>query len=241
MKLFFQKMWEKLLQARDRSNFGGNPAIINAWYIPERNSITFPAGILQPPFFRVDYPKAVNFGGIGIVMGHELTHGFDDMGVQFNGTGYLRRWITPHSAQGFRNMSGCVINEYSNVCFPNLTKPFNCINGVRTQGENIADNGGIKASFNAYMDWVGKHGREPQIPALQKYSMEQVFFLNFANLWCAKTNPQQLQKQLLTDEHCPGVARVTESVKNLPAFGQAFNCKLGDPMYPKPANKCNVW
>lgn len=176
-----------------------------------------------------------------MVMGHELTHGFDDQGVQWNGTGFLNPWIDPYSSTGFKKMAKCVIDEYSGFCFPpsyNLNP--NCISGQRTQGENIADNGGIKSAWSAYQALNNKMGMEPRLPGwMSQFSQDQLFFMSFAQVWCRNIKQSALQGPLLTDPHSPARFRVYGTVENVPQFGQAFNCPANSPMTP--ANHCTVW
>jgi predicted metalloendopeptidase len=231
--------FQLLYKSVNRADFSGSPAIVNAWYQPQYNSITFPAGILNPPFFEADFPAAVNYGGMGVVMGHELTHGFDDQGVQWNQNGTLSTWMDAYSQAGFKQMAQCIINEYSNFCFPSLPPP-NCVSGVRTQGENIADNGGIKSAYIAFKANQILDGTDPSLPGyMGKYTQDQLFFMAFGQVWCRNIKLSAIPQQLLLDPHAPARDRVLGTVKNFPQFGKAFNCPLGSPMYPK--NHCNVW
>jgi membrane metallo-endopeptidase-like protein 1 len=215
------------------------PAIVNAWYQPDFNSITFPSGILRPPFFRHDFPTAVNYGALGTVIGHEMTHGFDDQGVQFDATGYLQTWMTLHSRIGFKRMVDCVIRQYNRTCFPEVDM---CIDGVQTQGENTADNGGIREAYNAYRLYVNKYGEEPPLPNLKQFSMDQIFFLSFANVWCGDYETREyLENQLVTNVHSPPPARVLNTLKNFDEFGKVFQCTPGQPYYPFRSEVCYVW
>lgn len=217
-----------------------SPAIQNAWYQPWLNSLTIPAGEIQIPFYDIDYPSAVNFGGLGAVAGHELTHGFDDDGVQFGPNGTLYDWISPESSAYFtQNISQCVVDQYNQYCYPDLPSGNLCINGKVTQGENIADNGGTKTAFNAYVEWVKTHGYEALLPGLESFTMDQIFFLNFARSWCGAIKPEALEKQLLLDVHSPARDRVIGTLSNMKEFHMAFDCKAGDKMYPE--HTCDVW
>jgi len=229
-----QSTFGQLKQKGNRIEFLMSPAIVNAWYQPERNSITFPAAILNQPFYRYDFPQAVNYGGLGVVMGHELSHGFDDQGVQFDFDGTLNTWMTPHAETGFDQMAQCVVDEYGKFCYPQ-----SCINGITTQGENIGDNGGLKAAYRAYKAYTASHGEEAPLPGLENYTMDQIFFLSFGHVWCGSYSDDALTRQLLTNPHSPGKDRVIGAVQNFPKFAEAFKCKQGDPMYPKSA--CDVW
>jgi membrane metallo-endopeptidase-like protein 1 len=229
-----------LKRPTDRTEFGGppfGPALVNAWYQPERNSITFPAAILNEPFYRYDFPQAVNYGALGVVMGHELSHGFDDQGVQYDYDGTLNTWMTPVAEGGFKRMAQCVVDEYGRFCYPPPVDT--CINGVTTQGENIGDNGGLKAAYRAYKSYTASHGEEMPLPGLETYTMDQIFFLSYAYVWCGSYSDDTLLRQLLTNPHSPGKDRIIGAVQNFPKFAEAFKCKKGDPMYPTSA--CDVW
>jgi len=229
-----QFMWEGLKKMGDRKEFLMSPAVVNAWYQPERNSITFPAAILNEPFYRYDFPQAVNYGALGVVMGHELSHGFDDQGIQFDFDGTLNTWMTSTAELGFDKMAQCIVDEYSGFCYPQ-----GCINGIHTQGENIGDNGGLKAAYRAYKAYTASHGEEKSLPGMETYTMDQIFFLAYGQVWCGSYSDDALTRQLLTNEHSPGKDRVIGAVQNFPKFAEAFKCKLGDPMYPK--NACDIW
>jgi len=230
--------------AVNRTDFAGPPGITNAWYQPQLNSITFPQGILQQPFFDVDWPTSVNYGGLGIIAGHELTHGFDDEGVQWNGVGELRQWLDPISQKGFQRMADCVIQEYNGFCpLDNSTFDPSCINGANTQGENIADNGGLVAAYRAYKNVVNFKGPDATLPGslVGQFSHDQLFFLSFAQVWCepGTLNPVDEYFQLLLDPHSPSKYRILGSLQNFPGFRDAFNCPTGKAYAPE--QHCNVW
>ena len=170
----------------NRIDFNGPPGTTNAWYQPELNSITFPAAILHQPFYDPNWPASVNFGAMGVIAGHELTHGFDDEGVQWDGVGNLNGWMDASSQANFTNMANCVVNEYSNFC--PLDKSYYgssaCVDGAQTQGENIADNGGIHAAFRAYKNYINLYGPDPQLPdgLMGGFTADQLFFLAFAQV-----------------------------------------------------------
>uniref|UniRef100_A0A0N5A694 alanine--glyoxylate transaminase n=1 Tax=Parastrongyloides trichosuri TaxID=131310 RepID=A0A0N5A694_PARTI len=226
-----------------RNDFNGPPGTVNAWYQPELNSITFPAAILQPPFYDPEYPASVNFGSMGVVSGHELTHGFDDQGVQWNGVGELNPWIDDISKKSFQQMANCVINEYSSFCpLANTTYSPQCIIGAQTQGENIADNGGIHSAFRAYKAFTDFNGPDKRLPGsfASQYTHDQLFFLAFGQIWCRKPVSQQsTYHSLLTDVHSPAEFRVFGTIRNFPAFRIAFNCPLNSS--EAPSDHCNVW
>ncbi|CAJ0601297.1 unnamed protein product [Cylicocyclus nassatus] len=237
----------------DRSDFLGQPGAVNAWYQPELNSITFPAGILQPPYFHPLWPASINYGGMGIVAGHELTHGFDDEGVQWGPSGALSfpspsctnctGWMDANSTAGFNSMAQCVISEYDKFCPPNLSQYSpNCVNGVQTQGENIADNGGIHAAFRAYRTHIALDGPDPLLPdrLFGQFTHDQLFFLSFAQVWCEKPRSNdKLYQQLMVDPHSPSMYRVFGTIQNYPAFKVAFNCPANSAYTP--SSHCNVW
>ncbi|KAI1730222.1 peptidase family m13 domain-containing protein [Ditylenchus destructor] len=241
----YLSMWE-LIDATgnaDRSDFLGPPGSTNAWYQPQLNSITFPASILQQPFYDPEWPASVNYGGLGVVAGHELTHGFDDEGIQWNEVGELREWLDPLSQKGFRKMADCVVKEYNKFCplNGNIYQP-SCVNGDNTQGENIADNGGIRAAFLAYRNFLNLNGPDPQLPGplAKQFNHDQLFFLSFAQVWCENKPPEdEMFFQLLLDPHSPSEYRVWGTIQNFPAFRSAFNCPAGKAYTPE--KHCNVW
>ncbi|KAL3862327.1 hypothetical protein ACJMK2_008304 [Sinanodonta woodiana] len=212
------------------------PATVNAFYNPLLNVIMFPAGILQPPFYGRDQPKSMNYGGIGVVIGHEITHGFDDQGRQFDKDGNLQHWWTNDVIDRFKMKARCIIDQYGSYLLPeaNMT-----LNGINTQGENIADNGGLKQSFRAYRRWVEKRGKEEQrLPGLN-YNHNQIFFINFAQLWCANIRPEEGINRILNGVHSPGRFRVIGTLQNSREFAESFGCKRTD--YMNPDKKCYVW
>uniref|UniRef100_A0A8R1UW65 Peptidase n=1 Tax=Pristionchus pacificus TaxID=54126 RepID=A0A8R1UW65_PRIPA len=223
----------------DRTDFSGPSAITNAWYQPEVNSITFPGGILHAPFYDFNYPAAINYGGLGVIAGHELTHGFDDEGVQWEGTGILNSWMDDNSTVSFTKMAKCVVDEYSNFC--PLNAPLPCVDGDQTQGENIADNGGIQAAYKAFKAYEALNGPDPLLPGdLSLFNSDQLFFIGFAQVWCqSPPDDIDLLAQILVDPHSPSQYRVLGTVQNIPAFQKAFNCPAGSPYAP--IDHCNVW
>ncbi|KAF8354086.1 hypothetical protein PRIPAC_95709 [Pristionchus pacificus] len=222
---------------RDRTDFSSFIGITNAWYQPQMNSITFPEGILQEPFYSPDFPLATIFGGLGSISGHELTHGFDDQGVQWDGIGALNAWMSPDSQKDFNKMAQCVIDEYSSFCpFPGV-----CVNGANTQGENIADNGGIQAAYKALKAYESLKGADPRLPGFgSSFSSDQLFFLTFGQTWCDKEQSEDsFKKQIAGDVHSPAIYRVLGTIQNFPAFRNAFNCPVGKKYTP--ADHCDVW
>ena len=226
---------DKIEKPVDRAEWGMTPPTVNAYYNPSLNEIVFPAGILQPPFFDKEMDDAINFGGIGLVIGHELTHGFDDQGRQFDPQGNLRDWWTPGDAQEFKNRASCVANEYGSFVAVDDLK----LNGKLTLGENTADNGGARISLMALHKEIAQ---DPTAKAAQKidgYTTDQRFFLGFGRVWCQKRRPEYQRMLVSVDPHSPGKYRVDGVVENMPEFEQAWSCKAGQPMVS--ANACRVW
>uniref|UniRef100_A0A3P9N4P3 Neprilysin n=1 Tax=Poecilia reticulata TaxID=8081 RepID=A0A3P9N4P3_POERE len=211
-------------------------AVVNAFYSASKNQIVFPAGILQPPFFSKGQPKSLNYGGIGMVIGHEITHGFDDNGRNYDKDGDLKDWWTPDSTHRFLELSKCIIDQYSNFSW-DLANGLH-LNGNNTLGENIADNGGIRQAYQAYRDFVKQHGEEPTLPGID-LSHDQLFFLNFAQIWCGSHRPEQAVNSIKVDVHSPGMFRVLGSLQNFPEFAKAFNCNKSSNMVSD--NICRVF
>jgi len=215
----------------DPGEWNMTPPTVNAYYSPLHNNINFPAGILQPPFFDNRMDAAVNYGAIGSVMGHELTHGFDDQGRQFDGQGNLRNWWTPEDATEFEKRAECFIKEYS--AFTPVDDVH--LNGKLTLGENTADNGGVHLAFMALMKSMdGK----PQ-PKIDGFTPQQRFFLGYAQVWCQNVRPEAARMRAQIDPHSDGRDRVNGVVGNMPEFGEAFACHAGQSMIHAPA--CRVW
>lgn len=217
----------------DPKEWGMNAQTVNASYNPLLNSFTYPAGILQPPFFHKDFPLAMNYGAMGYVMGHELTHGFDDQGRKFDAEGRLTDWWTPASVEGFEARAACVEKQYDAY----EVEPGVHVNGALTLGENIGDIGGMKQAWDAYKAVERANGR-PE-PAFAGLSSDQLFFVAAAQVWCTEVAPEFFRLLVQTDPHSPSQFRVNGTVINHPAFGPAFSCAAGTPMNPK--EKCEVW
>jgi len=230
--------FKKLREQIDKNDWRthGSAAVVNAYYSPIENSIMFPAGILQGIFYDFDRPNYMNYGGIGFVIGHEITHGFDDTGRQFDSKGDLADWWQPETKNRFLKGAQCMIYQYGNYTVPEINMK---INGIITQGENIADNGGLKEARRAYDRYQTEYGREPALPGLQKYTSEQMFWLTSANSWCQVVKDQTLKNRLLTDSHSPARARINIPFRNLHQFSEDWNCPAGSKM--NPAHKCHVW
>ncbi|XP_046832673.1 neprilysin-4-like isoform X1 [Vespa crabro] len=217
------------------------PAVVNAYYSRYKNQIMFPAGILQPPFYHRYFPKSLNYGGIGVVIGHEITHGFDDKGRLFDKNGNLHRWWKNEDINGFHERAKCLIgkkfiDQYSRYTVSEVGAQ---INGINTQGENIADNGGIKQAFKAYERWLYINGdKDETLPGISATG-RQLFFLNFAQVWCGSMRPEAAKNKLRIAVHAPGKFRVIGTLSNSKAFADVFHCPLGTPM--NPINKCSVW
>ncbi|KAK6634979.1 hypothetical protein RUM44_000228 [Polyplax serrata] len=213
----------------------GRPAVVNAYYSGIENSIQFPAGILQGSFFSSDRPKYMNYGAIGFVIGHEITHGFDDQGRQFDKNGNLIDWWAKETEQKFIERAQCIIDQYGNYTAEEVGLQ---LNGINTQGENIADNGGVKEAYRAYVKWTQRHGEEPMLPGLP-YTPKQLFWISAANTWCCKYRPEALKIRIITGVHSPGMFRTNGPLSNMPEFSKDFKCPLGSKM--NPVKKCLVW
>ncbi|XP_056214943.1 neprilysin [Falco biarmicus] len=231
-----KKRLKKLREKVDKEEWISGAAVVNAFYSASRNQIVFPAGILQPPFFSASQPKSLNYGGIGMVIGHEITHGFDDNGRNFNENGDLVDWWTEESARSFKELSQCMVYQYGNFSWDLAGGQH--LSGINTLGENIADNGGVRQAYKAYENFVKKHGKEKLLPGLEM-NHKQLFFLNFAQVWCGTYRPEYAVNSIKTDVHSPGKFRVIGSLQNSPEFSQAFSCTKTN--YMDPAKKCQVW
>jgi len=215
----------------------GGAAVVNAFYSSAENSIQFPAGILDGVFFGADRPLYMNYGAIGLVIGHEITHGFDDQGSQKDGHGNLVNWWKPKAKANYLKKTQCVIDQYGNYTVEVDGETLN-IDGFNTQGENIADMGGAKEAFRAYNKLVELNGPEPLLPGLN-YSQRQLFWLSSAQAWCNVMRPATLKNRVLTDPHSPGNFRVNGPFANMPEFSQDWGCPLRSKM--NPVKKCVVW
>ncbi|XP_025913557.1 neprilysin isoform X2 [Apteryx mantelli] len=231
-----KKRLKKLREKVDKEEWISGAAVVNAFYSASRNQIVFPAGILQPPFFSATQSKSLNYGGIGMVIGHEITHGFDDNGRNFNENGDLLDWWTEESARNFKEQSQCMVYQYGNFSWDLAGGQH--LSGINTLGENIADNGGIRQAYKAYENFVKKNGNEKLLPGLEM-NHKQLFFLNFAQVWCGTYRPEYAVNSIKTDVHSPGKFRVIGSLQNSPEFSEAFSCTKTN--YMDPANKCRVW
>jgi putative endopeptidase len=218
----------------DHNEWGMTPPEVNAYYNPSMNDINFPAGILQPAFYDPKQDDAVNYGHIGAVIGHELTHGFDDEGKKFDGKGNLADWWTAEDTKKFVERTDCVANEYGSFTAVDDVK----VNGKLTLGENTADNGGLLLAYMAYLERAKTNGVDL---AAKKdgFSAPQRFYIGYAQNYCENSRPELVRTEVLTDPHSPNHFRVTGAIVNQPGFAAAFGCKKGSPMVP--ANSCRVW
>jgi len=230
----------KLGKPVDEKEWSMTPPTVNAYYSSSMNDINFPAGILQPPFFDFTIDPAVNFGGIGVVIGHEMTHGFDDQGSKYDGHGNLREWQTADDRKAFVERTDCEVAEYNSfdASPAHDDLPAQKLNGKLTLGENTADNGGLRIAYLALLDTLAKQGKTIN-DKIDDYTAGQRFFLGFAQVWCQNQTDQVARQLAITDPHSPGRWRTNGSVQNFEEFGKAFGCKKGQPMYPEHA--CRVW
>ncbi|MYL98682.1 M13 family peptidase [Novosphingobium sp. FGD1] len=222
-------------QPVDRAEWGMLPETVNAYYNPTYNEIVFPAAILQPPFFNLSADPAVNYGGIGAVIGHEMGHGFDDQGAKSDGTGNLRDWWTPADKAAFEKMQDKLAAQYDALC------PFDegktCVNGRLTMGENIGDLGGLSLAYRAYK--LSLNGKEA--PVIDGFTGDQRFFMGWAQVWRSKVREEQARQFLITDPHAPPQYRINGIVRNFDEWYKAFNVKPGDKLYLAPKDRLRIW
>ena len=219
----------------DRFDWGMTPPTVNASYEPSLNEITLPAGQLQPPFFGATFHPAVNFGSTGGgTIGHEMTHGFDDEGSQFDANGNLREWWSTSTKAKFAEATACVVDQYARYeAVPGVK-----LNGKLTAGENIADNGGVKLAYQAYHAWRSQQ-RTPPPSRIDGFTDDQLYFMSYAQSWCSKMTPEVLESRAHSNPHSPPMWRVNGVVVNQPEFAAAFKCSAGAPM--NPGTQCSVW
>jgi putative endopeptidase len=233
-RTFGYRYWmAKVGQKVDRTEWFAAPQIVNAFYNPNLNEVLFPAGILQPPFFDATADDAANYGGIGVVIGHELSHAFDDEGSRYDGVGNLRNWWTDADRAAFEKKTHGMIAQYD--AFSPL--PGYQVNGALTLGENVADNAGLAIALKAYRASLG--GKEP--PVIDGFTGEQRLFLAFAQIWKSKMRDAARIQQLKTDPHSPGQFRANGAVRNQETFQKAFDVKPGDGMYLPPDSRISLW
>jgi putative endopeptidase len=224
----------KLGQPVDRTEWGMSPQTVNAYFNPVNNEIVFPAAILQPPFYDYMADEAVNYGGIGAVIGHEISHSFDDSGARFDGDGNLKNWWTDSDSEKFAVIGKQLVKQYSDIIAIDSMH----LNGEYTLGENIGDLGGVQAAYEGLQIFLEKSGRPANIDT---YTPEQRFFLSWATIWRTKMRDEALKNRIMTDTHAPGMYRAYMPLKNVDAFYTAFGVKEGDKMYLKPEERVKIW
>jgi putative endopeptidase len=228
----------KIGQPVDKLEWTMSPPTVNAYYDPSMNNINFPAGILQPAFYDPSVDDAINYGHMGSIIGHELTHGFDDEGSQFDAKGNLSNWWTADDTKKFEARTGCLVNQYGSFTAVGEGKDAVKVNGKLTLGENTADNGGLLLSYMAYLARAEKDGININ-KKVDGYTGPQRFYISYAQNYCENSRPEQVREQVLTDPHSPDHFRANGAIVNQPGFAPAFGCKQGSPMAP--ANNCRVW
>lgn len=228
---------DKLGRPVDREEWEMTPQTVNAYYHPTMNEIVFPAGILQPPFFHKDYPEAWNYGGIGSVIGHEFTHGFDDQGSKYDGDGSVNEWWTDEDREKFESKTKKIVEQYNSfVAIDDL-----CVNGELTQGENIADLGGLIISLNAYKKTLEYKNWEKNRENFGEWSPIQIFFISYAVTERGKSRDEMTRTQVMTDPHSPSIFRVNGPVVHIDDFHEAFDTKPGDELYLAKEDRVVIW
>ncbi len=230
----YKQNMAKLGKEVDRSEWAMSPQTVNAYFNPLNNEIVFPAAILQPPFYNYQADEAVNYGGIGAVIGHEISHSFDDSGSRFDGDGNLRNWWTEEDSKEFAKAGKKLIGQFSNIVAIDSMK----LNGEFTLGENIGDLGGVQAAYEGLQIFLEKNGRPDNIDG---YTPEQRFFLSWGTIWRTKMRDEALKNRIMTDTHAPGMYRAYMPLKNVDAFYAAFDVKPGDKMYLAPEDRVRIW
>ena len=221
-------------QPVDRTEWGMSPQTVNAYYNPTTNEICFPAAILQPPFFNPDADDAVNYGGIGVVIGHEMTHGFDDQGRNYDKDGNISSWWTKEDEDKFNERAKVLVEQYDKIVVLDTLHA----DGSYTLGENIADQGGLLVAYQAYMNTL----KDKEAPAdIDGFTNSQRFYLGYANLWAQNLRPQEIMRRTKTDVHSLGKWRVNAALRNIEDFYTAFGIKEGDAMYLAPEERINIW
>lgn len=230
----YQKSLEKVGKPVDKTKWGMSPQTVNAYYNPLYNEIVFPAAILQPPFFNFEADPAVNFGGIGAVIGHEMTHGFDDSGAEFDGDGNLQNWWTPEDKKNFENATKALAKQYDQ--YEPVKGVF--VNGTFTSGENIADLGGVNIAFDALQMYLKDKGN---VDKISNFTQDQRFFISWGTVWRTLSTDKYLTNQVKTDPHSPGYFRSFGPLVNVDAWYKAFDVKEGDKLYKKPEDRIKIW
>src|SRR5690554_372774 len=224
----------KINEPVDRTEWGMSPQTVNAYFNPFNNEIVFPAAILQPPFYDYKADEAVNYGGMGAVIGHEISHAFDDSGSRFDAYGNLVNWWTDEDLENFTERASHLADQYSNVEV--LEGVF--INGEFTLGENIGDLGGVLAAYDGLQRYFDEHGRPEDIDG---FTPEQRFFMSWATIWRTKIREEALRNQVKTDPHSPGQVRATQPLLNVDSFYDAFDIQPEDAMYLAPEDRVRIW
>ena len=221
--------------AVDRTEWGMTPPTINAYYSPSMNEIVFPAGILQPPFFDANMDEAVNYGAIGVVIGHEITHGYDDQGRKYDANGNLNNWWTDDDAKQFEARTQKVVDEYN--AFEPL--PGLHVNGKLTLGENLADIGGISIAYDALERYLATNPQQRKL--IDGFTPEQRFFISFSQIWRTNARDAEVRRLVTVDPHSPGQFRAVGPIVNFQAFFDAFNIQPGTPMWRAPELRASIW
>ncbi|KAI7885925.1 uncharacterized protein EV154DRAFT_427608 [Mucor mucedo] len=236
------KEWEQIGQAVDKNTWYMNPHEVNAYYTPTFNEIVVPAGILQSPFYNSDLPQYLNYGGIGVVIGHEITHAFDNSGRLYDGDGRLNTWWSNDTTQAFEEKSQCFINQYGKFTVDGPDSSKLNVNGKMTLGENLADNGGVNAALMSMRKSLTERPENNlALPGLENLSPEQLFFINFGRVWCSDMRPEMAVQRVRSDVHSPAKVRVNAAVQNSPEFANAFQCGGPGLKDMNPVDKCTIW
>ncbi|XP_061935542.1 endothelin-converting enzyme 1-like isoform X2 [Apis cerana] len=232
-----KKSLNNLRKKPNKNRWISTGTTVNAFYSTILNSVTFPAGILHPPFYGNGL-ESINYGAMGAIMGHELTHGFDDQGRRYDENGNIKQWWSNQTLRHYHEKVQCIIKQYSNYHLPELGHNFT-VNGINTQGENIADNGGIREAYRAYQRFQKRNTDQLILPGLANYNQEQLFFIGFAQVWCGNYTNGALKSKLIQGVHAPNHFRVIGTLSNNAEFAKAWNCPNGSPM--NPSRKCILW
>ena len=230
---YYADMMSRYGKPVDRTEWGMTPQTVNAYYNPTTNEICFPAGILQYPFFDMNADDAFNYGAIGVVIGHEMTHGFDDQGRQYDKDGNLKDWWEEADAEKFKERAQVIIDFYNNI----EVAPGVYGNGSLTQGENIADHGGLKVAFQAFKNAT----KDNPLPVKDGFTPEQRFYIAFATVWGQNITEAEIRNRTKSDPHALGKWRVNGTMPQLDSWYEAFNITENDPMYIAPEKRVNVW
>lgn len=230
----FKENLADLAKPVDKDRWGMAPQTVNAYYNPSNNEIVFPAAILQPPFYNYQADEAVNYGGIGAVIGHEISHGFDDSGARYNAEGNLVDWWTPEDLKKFGALTGALADQYSKL----EPLPGTFVDGKFTLGENIGDLGGVNAAYDGLQLYLKENGNPGLIDG---YTPEQRFFISWGTIWRSKMRDEALKSQVKTDPHSPGMYRAYVPLQNIDSFYQAFNIQPNDGMYIAPEKRVKIW